>query len=234
MIVAYPVAGKQKSVNLCAAFQHGAPPEARGAVFYGVNRMNIDAWKKIVRRGEDWFYLDNSFFDKTRGSYFRVAKNSFQIKALDHVSDGARFAALGIEVQPWKGDRLGYVLAVEQSKTFMQDIARDEHWLTVRMQRARENGKKVKLRRWSAAKPDIAKTLAADIEGATIVLTHSSAAAVEALLAGVEVHVSSMSAVSGVTPEGRRWAAFNTLADAQFTVNEIRNGEAWKWLNKDR
>lgn len=233
MIAAYPVAGKQKSVNLCTAFQHGAPPEARGAVFYGVNRTNIDAWKRVVRRGEDWFYLDNSFFDKTRGRYFRVAKNAFQIKALGHGSDGARFAALGVEVRPWRGDRLGHVLAVEQSKTFMQDIARDEHWLTIRVRRMRDNGRKVKLRRWSAAKPDIAKTLAADIEDASFVLTHSSAAAVEALIAGVRIEVSAMSAVCGVASHDRL-SAFNTLADAQFTVNEIRNGEAWKWLNRDR
>lgn len=241
MITAHPVIGKAKSIDLCNAFVQGAPKSARGAVFYGVNRTNIAEWERARRRG-DWYAIDNSYFDKTRGGmdlkkpgHFRVTKNAFQVRALEHDTDGKRFAALGIEVKPMRPwlTSVGHCVAVEQSKTFMQDIARDEHWLDERVKLARSLGYAVRLRPWSGAKPEIMRTLPADLEGAKYLLTHSSAAAVEALIAGVHVIVSPMSAVVDVEPEDRL-RAFGVLADNMFTVNEIRNGEAWKWLNKDR
>jgi hypothetical protein len=239
VIVAYPVAGKQKSIDLCVAFQHGAPPKARGAVFYGVNSTNIDAWNRVKRRGENWYCIDNSYFDKTRGGlkkpgYFRVTRNAFQVKALDHATDGKRFAALEIEVKPMRDyAKPGHVVAVEQSKTFMQDIARDERWLTDRIELAHRLGFPVRVRPWSGKKPEIMRTLPADLEGAKYLLTHSSAAAVEALIVGVDVEVSSMSAVHHVEPHDRLHA-FGVLADNQFNLDEIRNGKAWAWLNRDR
>lgn len=239
MITAHPVIGKAKSIDLCDAFIQGAPKSARGAVFYGVNRTNMAEWERARRKG-DWYYLDNAYFDKTRGGmdlkkpgHFRITKNAFQVKALEHDTDGKRFAALGIEVKPMRSARGRYVLAVEQSKTFMQDIARDEHWLSGRIESERNVGHEVRVRPWSGAKPEIMRTLPADLEDADYLLTHSSAAAVEALIAGVPIYVSPMSAVFLVQPDDRL-RAFGALADAQFTVNEIRNGEAWKWLNKDR
>lgn len=242
MITAHPVIGKAKSIDLCDAFTQGAPKSARGAVFYGVNRTNMAEWERARRKG-DWFAVDNSYFDKTRGGmdlkkpgYFRVTKNAFQVRALDHDTDGKRFAALGIEVKPmrpwWLGsDFVGYCLAVEQSKTFMQDIARDERWLDERISLAHNLGYPVRLRPWSGAKPEIMRTLPADLEGAKYLLTHSSAAAVEALIAGVHVIVSRMSAVVDVEPDDRL-RAFGVLADNQWTANQIRNGEAWAWLNR--
>lgn len=239
MITAHPVIGKAKSIDLCDAFIQGAPKSARGAVFYGVNRTNMAEWERARRKG-DWYAIDNSYFDKTRGGmdlkkpgYFRVTKNAFQVRALDHDTDGKRFAALGIEVKPmrpWFTSELGHCVAVEQSKTFMQDIARDERWLTDRIALAHRLGHPVRLRPWSGAKPEIMRTLPADLEGAKYLLTHSSAAAVEALIAGVHVIVSPMSAVVDVEPEDRLHA-FGVLAANQFTLAEIRGGYAWAYLN---
>lgn len=238
VIRAYPVPGKQKSIDLCAAFIEGAPKSAKGSVFYGVNQSNMREFIAAKATGEPWFYIDNSYFDKTRvGMYlkqsgcFRITKNAFQIRATKHTSDGERFAALGIVLQPWRADRSGYVLAIQQSPTFMTDIAGDLNWLANHIEIAVSHGGTVKLRRWSPAKPDIMKTLATDMTGASIVLTHSSAAAVEALIASVPVWVSQMSAVFGVEPE-KRMGALGVLADNQFDLNEIRNGKAWQWLNR--
>lgn len=242
MITAHPVIGKAKSIDLCNAFIQGAPKSARGAVFYGVNRTNMTEWERAKRKG-DWYAIDNSYFDKTRGGmdlkkpgYFRVTKNAFQVRALDHDTDGKRFAALGIEMKPmrpWLTSELGHCVAVEQSKTFMQDIARDEHWLGERIKLARSLGHPVRLRPWSGKKPEIMQTLPADLEGAKYLLTHSSAAAVEALIAGVHVIVSGMSAVYDVSPQDRL-RVFGVLSDNQWQVDQIRNGEAFAWLNRDR
>ena len=76
-------------------------------------------------------------------------------------------------------------------------------------------------------------TLAEDLARSHLVVTHSSAAAVEALLAGVAVRVSPMSPCYGIMSRQQelRQGMFNVLADNQWTLDEIRNGTAWKTLN---
>lgn len=233
MILPVPVRGKQKSVDLCNAFAQGAPKGAFGFVFYGVNETNMRDWLIAQKSGHDWFYIDNSYFDAVRGQQYRVTKNRFQVQPLLHESDGKRFALLGIEVKPMR-DFKGYCLVVEQSPSFMADIARDADWLTARIERTFTTGAfGVRIRPWSAAKSGMARTLPADLAGAAFVLTHSSAAAIEALIAGVHVQVSEMSAVRGVD-ETQRLQAFNVLADNQFHLDELRSGKAWSWLNNGR
>lgn len=231
MLIACPIPGKKKSADLCATFIEGAPRDAKGYVFYGVNQSNMGTFKHAKAKG-DWFYIDGSYFDKVRGQQFRITKNAFQIRAVDHVSDGLRFAALGVPMQLWKTTRLDeYALAVDQSATFMADLARAPSWLADRVALYVLQGGRVKVRPWSADKLKLATTLAADIEGASVVVTHSSAAAVEALIAGVGSIVSPMSAVYGLHPADRM-NALGVLADNQWTIDEIRNGKAWQWLNR--
>ncbi len=239
-LACFPVAGKQKSVDLCNAFKYGTPAKATGAVFYGVNSSNIDAWRRAKRSGQDWFYMDNSYFDKTRvgmdlskPGYFRITKNRFQVDPLTRKSTGNRFAALGIEVaQMHNFSKPGYCLAVEQSPAFMSDIADDPTWLDTRIELSVRLGIPVEFRAWSADKPKLMQTLGEAMRGAKCVLTHSSAAAVEATLAGVHTVVSPMSAMHGVT-SANRLRVFDVLADNQWTLDEIRNGKAWSWLEKN-
>ncbi len=71
-----------------------------------------------------------------------------------------------------------------------------------------------------------------DLADARQLITHSSASAVEALLEGVPVIVSRMSAVFGIDPvHDTRLHAMQVLADNQFDMSEIRSGKAWLWLN---
>lgn len=232
MILAHPVLGKQKSIDLCNAFIEGAPRSARAFVFYGVNQSNMREFRTAKANGAPWFYIDGSYFDKVRGQQYRITKNAFQIRAVEHSSDGQRFRALGVTPQPWKLTRANtHILAVEQSATFMADIAGNPQWLRERVRRAKETGAAVRVRPWSSDKPKLATTLAQDIEGASVVLTHSSAAAVEALIAGVSAIVSPMSAIYGIDPKDRL-EILGVLADNQFSTEQMRSGEAWKWLNK--
>lgn len=232
MIKTHPVLGKQKSVDLCSAFVQGAPKNAIGHVFYGVNITNIDTWRKVLASGEDWFYLDNSFFDKVRGQQFRIAKNRIQTDPLNVESDGRRFEALGVEINPFKprGPVGSPVIAVEQSPEFMSTIARDPTWLQ------RESwgyGEDLRVRSWTNDKLSAQQSFAKLMDSAALVITHSSAAAVTALCEGVHVVVSEMSAVHSMRVgfgEDHRRRIMNVLADNQFDINEIRNGKAWSWL----
>lgn len=241
MLTAHPVAGKQKAVDICNAFTAGAPHDAEGHVFYGVNDTNLGAWRRVLGSGKDFWWIDGSYFDKARGLFFRVTKNRLQHTGLGE-TDGARFTRLGIDVKPMVHFSSGPVIAVEQSESFMRIHAGEKRpgagrppasgrtWLE---RRVAQNalGRKVKWRTWSGDKIKQGLSLAVDLQGAGMLITHSSAAAVEALVAGVPAIVSQMSCCA-LTAPADRMRLFGVLADNVFTLTEMRSGAAWAALNK--
>lgn len=228
MLIAHPVAGKAKSRMICEAFIAGAPKGAHGHVFYGVNETNVSAWTKVKDWGEDWWYIDNSYFDVVRGRQFRVTKNRVQVDPQNRVSDGVRFAALGITLKPWKHNHDGHVVVIEQSPSFMRTVAMAPNWFhhtLLDLERER-----VVVRGWRSDKPQQQVTLLDDLSGAALLITHSSAAAVTAATEGVPIEVDRMSAMYGWPSV--RLHTLRILADNQFTLDEMKEGVAWRWLNK--
>jgi hypothetical protein len=234
MLTAVPVPGKEKSRLLCQAFASGAPRDAEGFVFYGVTQGNLASWRHVLRSGADWFYIDNAYFDATRGKRFRVTKNRLQVRAVDFESDGRRFDALGIALQPWQRNYTGHWLAVRQSPAFGL-LADHEHWLTDTV-RSVGGEHQVRWREWSADKAAQAATLAYVMAGAWAVITHTSAAAVQAVIAGVPIIVSEEHALARMVcsthpEEDQRRRFLSALADHEFTINELKDGTAWRRLN---
>jgi hypothetical protein len=215
----------------------GAPVDALGAVFYGVNGTNIDAWNRVRQRGQDWYYIDNSYFDKVRGQQYRVTKNRIQVKVGDKTSDGKRFAALGIEIKPWldPSDEAHWVF-IEQSPSFMRDVANDPNWLPRRLAEVKDK-RRVVVRSWESDKLKVQKSLVDDLRGAWALVTYSSAAAVTAVAEGVFSVVEPMSSIAGMTcskidsVQDERLRYLSVLADNQFTIEELRDGKAWACLN---
>lgn len=236
MVRMWPVAGKEKAVMICRAFAEGVPRGANCHVFYGVNETNAEAWRQAQRSGHDWFYIDNSYFDVMRGQQYRVTKNRVQVDPAGKVSDGKRFDALGLKIAPLKPLDSQW-LAVEQSPSFMLWVAQDRQWFLKTVENVRRDpGTHVKVRAWMRDKIKQQATLADDLKLATHLLTYSSAAAVEALLAGLTVCVSRMSALSGVPirpSDDERRRVFGVLADNMWALDEIRAGKAWQWLAKN-
>lgn len=237
---AYPKRGKAKSEMLCLAFLEGASWSVKPfSVYYGVDQWNLDRWRReMADPNHDVYNIDNSFFDITRGSYFRVAKNRMQVRAGDHGSDGKRFDALGLMVRPWWRQSIdGHWLVVEQSPAFMRDVACDPDWLDRTTAGLLASGRDIRVRRWSADKPKLAATLQDDLRECWHLVTHSSAAAVEAMLAGIPVIVDRMSAVANVvcsinpSLDGRR-QAMGVLADNSFSLTELRSGLAWSMIQE--
>lgn len=231
----YPVSGKPKSLMICHAFAEGAPPRAECSVFYGVNESNHAEWLKAQKRG-DWYYIDNSYFDKVRGKQYRVTKNAVQCKPIGQASDGKRFAKLGIELKPMNLRSSDLWVFIEQSPSFMQYVAHDPHWLE-RMVGSRPAGARIDVRRWDSNKLKQQETLPQVIEDAWTVVAHSSAASVTALLLGIPTIVSEMSALYGIRisthpDHDQRLHCMNVLADNQWTLDEIREGKAWRHLAK--
>jgi hypothetical protein len=243
-LIACPVPGKEKSKMLCEAFIAGAPKNATGFVFYGVKAGNHAQWMNARRSGMDWYFIDNSYFDLTRGTMYRVAKNRLQH---DGEGDSDHKRAMGIEgfhILPFNSHREGYILIIPQSEDHMRyvlDEANPHKWLARMKTWA---GKEGKVREWRADKPALMKTLQQDLAGARLLATHTSAAAVEAVLMGVPVVCERASAAwkfsrgnQGDPTSGDpaslssrlRWAA--VLADNQWTIGEMKEGVAWRSLN---
>lgn len=244
-VVCYPQPGKPKSRHILEAFAQGcggrlAETYQEGpAAFYGV--VGIEAlWRKA--RAGSFYYLDNSYFDNTRWRHFRVGVNALQASGTER-PDWSRYMRLGVLVEPWRrGGR--HVVVVEQSEHFMREVAEwpIEAWRAhVRREIAANTDRPVVVRPWSRDKAGRMKTLHEDLKDAWVLVTHSSSAANEAVLAGVPVictgpcaaRVMGTDDFTKIESPHRAlnridWAA--ALAGQQWTIDELRDGTAWKHL----
>lgn len=228
---------------LCEAFIAGAPKHAQGFVFYGVKAGNHRQWVEARRSGLDWYFIDNSYFNATRGTYFRVAKNQLQHNG-HGLSDYRRLSQIpGIKIlrNPPRGD---YTLIIPQSDDHMRyvlDHQDPKKWLRRAIQGAGP-GAHIRVRDWNADKSALATSFQDDLMQAKVLITHTSAAAVEAVLAGVPVICDMQCAAwpfsDAVTlgfsiqvsiADRMKWASI--LADNQWTVDEMKEGLAWQKLN---
>ena len=220
------------------ALARGRELEDGLAAFYGV--VGIEGVYHAARRRGGWFYGDNAYFDRCRGTFYRFARDAMQISH-EAPPDYARAERLGLRVEPWrKGGR--YVLLVEQSDHYLQLAGAHPMWAARTVEELRRyTDREVRIRHWRRDKDNAAATLQEDLRDAWALVTHGSGAATEALVAGVPVFVTmacaatpmASGALSGIEspryPEGREaWAA--GLAGAQWTLEELRNGMAWRAL----
>lgn len=228
MLIACPVPGKAKSKMLCDAFIAGAPWRAQALVFYGVKAGNYRDWQAALVSGVDYYFIDNSYFDQTRGAQFRVTKNALQFTG-DGESDGKRWAALGIELQPWNRWPDGHMVYVEQSPDHMLYTLGNGAGMPGAPPHGYGNGER-RWRPWSANKPKLQTTLTDDLTGASLLVTHTSAAAVMAIIAGVPVQCAPECAAYGMNANNRLHR-LQVLADHQFTLDEMKDGTVWRKLN---
>jgi hypothetical protein len=211
-----PQPGKAKSGLILDAFAKGHG-HLEGTSFFGV--VGIEPQFREAQKGV-WWYGDNSYFDAGRGRFYRFTKNAFQLSTLGK-PDYGRLKALGIEIQPWRRGK--HIIVVEQSPHFLNLVgAKDIKLKTERP---------IKVRKWTGDKHKAGASLREDLQDAYCLVTHMSAAANEALLAGVPVVVGDCAAkpLSSpdidhlVYPDNREeWAA--GLAANQWTLEELRRG----------
>jgi hypothetical protein len=251
-ISGYAAKGKAKARVVCEAFVQGAggqgvcqpPPQrlrAGAACFFGVTEPTRHLWHQARREKRDWYYLDNAYFDAARGRLFRAVHCGVQATGLE-CPDWRRFERLGLKIQPWK--KTGrHIVVVVQSNTYMSVVAgKAQGWWEGALALIRSHtDRPVVVRGWRSNKMALAKTLRESLVDCWALVTWSSAAANEALLAGVPVFVGGECAASRmglsdfsriespVYPSGRaRWAA--ALAGQQWSLDEFRRGVAWRTL----
>lgn len=242
-----PVPGKMKSSRLISAFIRGAKAaggrRANAWVFFGVTDKIAEKFDEVKAKGDDYYYGDNSYFDRMRGKMFRFTKNAVQVACrhnLEHRTS-TRWGKLGIyvwgprvltPVPPCKCSecsKTAYTLVVEQSANFMRHVAKAPNYFA----EVRAGYDRIRWRPWTREKAAICRTLDYDLQGANQVVTWSSSAAIEASLRGIPIVVSPMSAFYGLEWEQREKAAA-LLADNQWTLGELRSGTAWRMLQENR
>lgn len=206
--------------------------------FYGC--VGIDAKFHAARAGGRWYYGDNSYFDAWRGTFFRFARDAFQ-PTTAQPPDWDRYKAQGVKVQDWQRGR--HVVVVEQSAHFLGISGGGADWRARTVEELRRHtDRPLRIRSWRRDKASLARGLQEDLRDAHALVTHASAAAVEAVLAGVPVYVTGQSAAQPMAsgtlseiespryPEDREpWAA--GIANSHWTLEELRSGMAWRRLN---
>ena len=251
-IVGYPTPGKDKARVILEAFCEGAkgsvvsriPAELKpgAAAFYGVTPATKHLFDQALAEKRDVYYIDNAYFDKVRGVYYRVTRNRLQHTGIGE-SDGKRFKQLGIAIQPWRktGD---HILICPQSDEFMQVCARHPgDWIEQTLTRLRGLTKRdLRLREWSRDKKEAYRTLPAALENCWALVTYSSAAAISAMLSGVPAFCTASDCISKsmtrwdleqiekplYSEQREHWC--KVVADQQWTLDEMKSGLCWKML----
>ncbi|HYH39914.1 MAG TPA: hypothetical protein VD860_16960 [Azospirillum sp.] len=238
------------SATVCAAFAAGcgAPvvppyPLLPGDVaMYGCLRGLRPTLIQAQREGRRWLYLDNGYFRPGHyDGYYRVTRD-----ALQHDGSGTatphRWERLGLSIAPWRAGG-GHVVVCPPSDIFAGLMGFDaRRWLANTLDTLlRHTDRDVRIRE-KTKKPG--RPLAADLAGAWALVTHSSNAAVDALLAGVPVFCTNPCGAyrlgepelkkieSPRRPDDREQWAWN-LAANQWTLSEMADGTCWRMLNGD-
>lgn len=204
------------------------------ALFGSLHRWAL--LQQAIRSKREWFYGDHGYFG--RMEYYRVTRNAYQ-----HDGTGSagpeRFQSFHRTVQPWR--KTGqHILVCPNSAGYFKLFGLDvDRWLAEVTQRLRAfTDRPIKVR-W---KHHGGGTIERDLQDCWAVVAYSSAAALDALIAGVPVfvladfaaaHRMGLSDLSRIEtpryPDDREQFLWN-LASQQWTLDEISRGIAWRAL----
>ena len=210
-------------------------PGAGAVAFYGVRPAWWHLWQQALDQRREWWYIDNSYFDVAREKQFRVTRNALQyVSTPARASDGKRLAKLGITVPARPAGE--HIVICPQSAEFMRTLAQwPGDWLeSVVGVLPRRTQRTLRIRLKADRTP-----LADDLRGAWALVTHSSAAAVEAVAAGIPAFCTGYMALAHVAQSqlecveqaraphrSTAQARLAVLADHQWTLDEIARGHA--------
>lgn len=240
--VSYYAPGEQTSPKFAYAFARGCGGTVTDEeeLFPGpVALFGSPARWPLLRQaqaaGRDFFYADHGYMG--RGKYYRITKNAYQ-----HDGTGAanalRFNAFRRPVKSWRTTG-SHVLVCPNSGIYFGLHGIDvETWLRdVTNTLQQHTDREIRIR-WKVQARE--RPISADLVNAWAVVVFSSAAAIDALIAGVPVFslapfaatvrmgLSDLALIEQpaypVDREPFLWA----LADHQWTIQEIYTGVAWR------
>lgn len=196
--------------------------------------------QKAKQEGRVWFYGDKAYFGRDR--YYRITKNAYQSDCVGH-QDSSRWRALNIRIKPrMKGNK---ILICRQSSKFyeLNGINRDE-WLRYTINTIKKYTDRPIEIRDKATGTMTERLFHRALKDVHAVVVYTSVAGVQAAINGVPCFAtepcaslafgsSDLSLMEDpILPDNREEMAC-VLANNQWTLDEIRNGTAWRMLNEN-
>ena len=196
---------------------------------------------QAIREGRDWYYGDHGVFRRFR--YYRVTKNAMQHDGRGTAGD-KRWQELRVDRNPgWNTEGSSIVLC-PNSEIYMARFGIDARaWVVDLVRQLTTLTDRPIVVRWKTQ--STARPLYVDLHNAYLVVAFSSAAAIEALAAGVAVCTlapwasTARMGIQSIAEVNRPYYPailerdqflFN-VANQQWTLPEIAAGLAWKTLN---
>jgi len=222
---------------VCAAFAAGhegkiVPPRKLldgPAAVYGILRGCGEIIKECEWVGRSYYHIDHGYFGRGHyDGYYRITKNAFQwIGGISGYSSD-RWEALKVEMKRWR--KSGRHVVVCPISGYLGDFLGidAEQWTAAVVREI-----SLHTERPIVVKDKHRGTLKEALVDAWCLVTHSSNAAVDALVDGIPVVALGRSATAPVAwhltdmekphwPEREPWA--HALAHHQFTLSEMRGG----------
>lgn len=200
----------------------GFPP-GLGDLFVTWNRYGPAEFvaQKFERAGKPVIVLENATWNGlVPGKWLHMAPGRHNTAGLCRVGEASRWDGLQINLAPWRPPG-GETVALAQRGIGSPPTAMPKDWPNRQRCRVRRHPGK------GASLEDLRK----DLAKCSKVITWGSGAAIHALAWGipVESHMPSWIGEQDNTNEGRL-AMFRRLAWAQWRLEEIESGEAFRWL----
>lgn len=204
---------------------------------------------ELIQQSENYFYFDHAYLfgnkhgvsKEVKDKVYRLTKNWFHIREIKKLnkSDNERIEKYKpfVKLKPWKyeGD---YILFISPSEHVKNYYYYPKNWEEDTLKTIKKNTRKeIKIRTKEDTTP-----LENDLEKAYCTVSYQSTVCIKSIMEGVPSfcdHTSMGVPVSLTdfnqikdplyTPERELWID-NLLAN-QFTMKEIENGTAWKYVN---
>lgn len=214
-----------------AKFVPSANPDYEGgdSIIWGLIRGAPDLMKKTRAAGHNFWQMDNAYFH--RNKYYRITKNALQMAPVDKGPERWEKIRGKIKFQQW---REGKHILFALSTPFMYQVHGvkiEKHVDEVIAELKKYTARKIVVRPKAANHP-----IEDDLKNCHALVTYSSMACLDALMAGVPSFTVGPCVMSHLTQplseietpnRFEREPLFHSMAWGQFTIEEMQSGFAW-------
>ena len=246
--VSYYLDNSQISKEFGLAFGKGC----KGAIYHKLDILksgdiamfgNPASWEflqQAIKEGRNWYYGDKAYFG--RNKYYRITRNAYQSNCKGKV-DSRRWESLKIALNGWKtGSK---ILICQQSEAFYTLHGKNRaEWVKNTIDELRKyTDRPIEIRSkiYGNVTEELFKQSLIDIHA---VIVYSSVSGAQAAIHGVPCFAtekcaslafgtSDLSKIENPIKPDNRFEMACVMANNQWTLNEIRNGTAWRELNEN-
>lgn len=208
------------------------------AIGYGILRGTGDIFKHNFSHNVDYYEVDRGYINPGHfDGYYRISKNGMQAKYVDKDLPSDRLDKLKFRREDWFNPT-GHFLVCAPSDYILNYYDDAFEWMNTQIKALELFSIKYKVRHKSDTNP-----LEYDLKGASGVLTFNSNVAIDALIKSIPSVVSKESILFNALPtlyldkpaaptDNQINKILRFISYNQFTLEEIRNGTAWRLLHE--